>query len=177
MARRLMLIAALACSAAAPPAARSDDATVAAQKRMALYLGDWKFSAHGDDTPFQRAGDWHGSISGYWYPGRYGVVRNNLVTGPNGATSRVMQVLYFDRAAARFHLFELTDGGFAAVENVNFTDGAMVARHDQTIGGRRWHMRWTLTVVDPTHRHYLREYSADGVIWRKCWESNETRRP
>lgn len=148
----------------------------APKEAMAMFLGDWNFAAEGPDTPFQKAGKWHGVLHGEWFPGKFAVVRRNQMLVESGPPTQVLQVLYFDKTSSTYHLFEVTEDGFTAVEAVTLSGNTMTAHFDQTLKGEVWHMRWSLTMTDPDHRFYLREYSKDGQNWFPCWKSAETRR-
>lgn len=176
MKTRLLLSLALCWGGIGPVRAQPTDALAAAQDKMAIYLGTWDFKAHGVDTPFQKAADWHGVVSGDWFPGHYGVVRHNQMTGPSGKPTQIIQMLAYDKTRDSYRLFEVTEDGFVAAEDVTISGQTMVANHDQIMRGKMWHVRWTLTMVDANHRHYLREYSEDGITWLPSWVSDETRR-
>jgi hypothetical protein len=167
----IALCTTLACPVRAQPA----DTITPEQANMALYLGVWNFKAHGAETPFQKAGDWYGTLNGEWFPGHYAVVRHNVMTGPGGTPMRIEQMLTYDRTRHQYRLFEVTEDGFIGNEDVSISGQSIVARHDQIIGGKLWHMRWTLAMIDPRHRRYVREYSSDGTTWFPCWISDESR--
>jgi hypothetical protein len=160
---------------ATPLHAQSADVISPDQAKMGLYLGVWNYKAHGTETPFQKASDWYGTLNGEWFPGHYAVIRHNVMTGPSGVPSRIEQMLTFDHTRGQYRLFEVTEDGFIGNEDVTISGQSIMARHDQIIRGRLWHMRWTLTLLDQSHRRYIREYSSDGVTWAQCWISEESR--
>lgn len=133
-------------------------------QKMAWFVGDWKSEGEMMAGPWGPGGKMTGSDKCDWFEGKWQIVCSGKGKGPMGEMKTLGIGSY--NVDTKMYSWAMIDSmGMSSVATGSNNGNTWTYTSLDSMGGVKFHSRYTMTVSGPTSYDFKWETSADGNAW------------
>ncbi|HSC26630.1 MAG TPA: DUF1579 family protein [Vicinamibacterales bacterium] len=133
----------------------------AEHKRLAHFVGQWKFEGESKASPMGPAGKWTGTETCEWFAGSFHVVCNSKGTGPMGAQTG-HAIMGYDPMEKGYTYYGISSRGEGYYVKGSVSGNVWTWTSEMMMEGKPAKFRVTVTEDSPTAHSFKMEASFGG---------------